>query len=262
MKPIGRQVSRSLAWLTTIIAAAVAGVAACSGSASLPSAIRQCTPGATQMCVGPGGCVGGQACSANGQGFDPCVCGGQLDGSSGDATLMDAARDSSTDATTGDAVGDAGSDTGTVMDSSAAEAGTDSGADAPDANDASDAGDAGGSDVDVGPPSDSGAPEADTGLATDSGGSEAGADSGLVPAYCAGSGSSARACGSGDTLPPWTYDVTYSGSAGTACATLGADAGSPRVSLARCRQRATRPSAPFPSRSAPPPGRSRTIPSA
>lgn len=35
-----------------------------------------CVPGATQSCVGPAGCVGGQACLPDGSGFSPCDCGG------------------------------------------------------------------------------------------------------------------------------------------------------------------------------------------
>lgn len=34
-----------------------------------------CIPGATQACVGPGGCQGGQACVSDGSGFGPCDCG-------------------------------------------------------------------------------------------------------------------------------------------------------------------------------------------
>lgn len=33
-----------------------------------------CVPGATQACVGPGGCSGGQACASDGARFEPCVC--------------------------------------------------------------------------------------------------------------------------------------------------------------------------------------------
>jgi hypothetical protein len=40
-----------------------------------PPPPRACVPGATQACVGPGGCSGGQACSADGMRFDPCNCG-------------------------------------------------------------------------------------------------------------------------------------------------------------------------------------------
>ena len=36
---------------------------------------KACTPGETQMCVGPGACRGGQACRSDGSGFDPCDCG-------------------------------------------------------------------------------------------------------------------------------------------------------------------------------------------
>ena len=37
---------------------------------------RACVPGATQACVGPGACSGGQSCSHDGSGFGPCDCGG------------------------------------------------------------------------------------------------------------------------------------------------------------------------------------------
>jgi len=40
---------------------------------SAPKAV--CTPGATQRCVGPGACEGGQSCNAEGTGFLPCDCG-------------------------------------------------------------------------------------------------------------------------------------------------------------------------------------------
>lgn len=36
-----------------------------------------CVPGATQMCVGSGGCRGGQYCLANGSGYSRCDCGGK-----------------------------------------------------------------------------------------------------------------------------------------------------------------------------------------
>lgn len=40
-----------------------------------PTVARACVPGSTQACVGPGGCSGGQACSADGSHFEPCDCG-------------------------------------------------------------------------------------------------------------------------------------------------------------------------------------------
>jgi hypothetical protein len=56
-------------------------------------------------------------------------------------------------------------------------------------------------------------------------------DGGMTPprVSCAGAGDSVHlACGNGDPLPAWTFDVTYSaGTGGSACATLGADAGVP-----------------------------------
>ena len=36
---------------------------------------RTCTPGATQACVGPAGCAGGQACADDGSRFGNCDCG-------------------------------------------------------------------------------------------------------------------------------------------------------------------------------------------
>jgi hypothetical protein len=38
---------------------------------------RACVPGATQACVGPAACTGGQACVADGSGFGPCDCGSE-----------------------------------------------------------------------------------------------------------------------------------------------------------------------------------------
>jgi hypothetical protein len=36
---------------------------------------KGCTPGATQTCVGPGACAGGQVCRTDGTGYGPCDCG-------------------------------------------------------------------------------------------------------------------------------------------------------------------------------------------
>ncbi len=36
---------------------------------------RACVPGATQACVGPGDCKGGQACKDDGSGWERCDCG-------------------------------------------------------------------------------------------------------------------------------------------------------------------------------------------
>jgi hypothetical protein len=43
--------------------------------ASAPLPERHCVPGATQACVGPAGCSGGQACLADASGFGACDCG-------------------------------------------------------------------------------------------------------------------------------------------------------------------------------------------
>lgn len=44
-------------------------------SAVPPKSSTACTPGATQACVGPAGCKGGQFCTDDGARFSPCDCG-------------------------------------------------------------------------------------------------------------------------------------------------------------------------------------------
>jgi hypothetical protein len=45
------------------------------GASPKPDASKGCFPGATQACVGPGACKGGQQCLADGTAFGPCDCG-------------------------------------------------------------------------------------------------------------------------------------------------------------------------------------------
>ncbi|HWA77651.1 MAG TPA: hypothetical protein VG937_35180 [Polyangiaceae bacterium] len=40
-----------------------------------PPPQRACVPGATQACIGPGKCEGGQSCLPDGSAFGPCDCG-------------------------------------------------------------------------------------------------------------------------------------------------------------------------------------------
>jgi len=58
-------------------AKAPAGAPAAAATGSAPTTIGApgCLPGATQTCIGPGGCPGGQACRADGAGFTSCDCG-------------------------------------------------------------------------------------------------------------------------------------------------------------------------------------------
>lgn len=44
-------------------------------AAAAPTPSPVCVPGASQACVGPNGCSGGEACLADGSGFGPCDCG-------------------------------------------------------------------------------------------------------------------------------------------------------------------------------------------
>lgn len=48
---------------------------------------RICIPGSTQTCVGPGACVGGQVCEADGLAWGPCDCGPAPAGTTAPATL-------------------------------------------------------------------------------------------------------------------------------------------------------------------------------
>ncbi len=50
-----------------------APAATASGKPPLPA--PACVPGATQTCVGPGACAGGQSCLPDGSGFGACDCG-------------------------------------------------------------------------------------------------------------------------------------------------------------------------------------------
>lgn len=49
--------------------------AADGAEAAAPAKAVLCVPGASQACVGPGGCQGGQVCLADGSGLGPCDCG-------------------------------------------------------------------------------------------------------------------------------------------------------------------------------------------
>ena len=52
------------------------GTSSGAGGAAPKSGSSTCVPGATQTCVGPGACRGGQQCLADGAAFGPCDCGG------------------------------------------------------------------------------------------------------------------------------------------------------------------------------------------
>lgn len=91
-------------WISSHLALALALVACSSGtdgggSASQPTAIQgpggsngqaggptpACTPGTTQVCVGPAACDGGQSCLPDGSGYGECNCGeGGQAGASGE----------------------------------------------------------------------------------------------------------------------------------------------------------------------------------
>jgi hypothetical protein len=105
-------------WKKTILAtvsmgALLAGFSAvdCGGASN-----EQCVPGATQVCVGPGACVGGQSCRGDGKGYDPCVCGapdaavdafsgGSSSGASGSGSSSGSSIDASSESSSGSDAG-------------------------------------------------------------------------------------------------------------------------------------------------------------
>lgn len=104
-----------------LVIGALAQVAATSCDGHSPPV---CTPGETQLCVGPGGCTGGQSCNITGSGFEECLCGhdagGPTDGGLDAEVPPDAGNDSGlNDAGDDDSgLGDGGDglDAGTIPD--------------------------------------------------------------------------------------------------------------------------------------------------
>ena len=56
---------------------------ACVGIVAIACSNSTCPPGNTQICVGPGGCRGGQMCAADGEHWGPCDCSNPGDADSG-----------------------------------------------------------------------------------------------------------------------------------------------------------------------------------
>jgi hypothetical protein len=56
-------------------AASTAAPVSSTPPAVAPAPPATCVPGATQTCVGPGACAGGQSCLSDGSGFGACDCG-------------------------------------------------------------------------------------------------------------------------------------------------------------------------------------------
>jgi hypothetical protein len=52
----------------------MAVLASCGGGSGAGGAGRQCTPSATQWCLGSGACLGQQTCAADGLSWESCVC--------------------------------------------------------------------------------------------------------------------------------------------------------------------------------------------
>jgi hypothetical protein len=53
-------------------------------AASLDCSSTSCVPGASAACVGVAGCTGGQVCTADGEGYGPCMCGADSGGDDAD----------------------------------------------------------------------------------------------------------------------------------------------------------------------------------
>lgn len=72
-----------------------AGSGGKAGSGGTGGAERECTPGLTQGCLGPGACTGAQVCRSDGSGWGACDCGGESSGgAAGEAGGGGAAGDS------------------------------------------------------------------------------------------------------------------------------------------------------------------------
>jgi hypothetical protein len=108
-----------------VVSSLLLALAACSSSSQTPSdggsrdVTMLCVPGASVACVGPGGCSGGQVCSADGTSFGTCDCSHPSPEAGSDGAPP---ADASTDAT--DAT-DATADVGTVDATSTDAPGTD-----------------------------------------------------------------------------------------------------------------------------------------
>lgn len=114
---------------------------------------RVCTPGSTQLCNGPGACVGSQSCDSNGLGFGTCVCGGSQGGGAGGGG---GASGGAGGGGTGGGI-DGGADGGVIVDAGVdggSDGGTDAGTGGEDAGRDAGSGDSGVGDagiVDAGP---------------------------------------------------------------------------------------------------------------
>jgi hypothetical protein len=92
-------------------------VIAC-GSSNPSGSGQTCTPGSTQACVGPGACIGGQACRSDGQGYDACNCGNQADAGAGDVLSLPDAPGTDSGSSSGTDSGGMDGSTDSLSDSS------------------------------------------------------------------------------------------------------------------------------------------------
>lgn len=85
-----------------------AAITACGGGDDFSA--RTCVPGVTQECACPGGAVGAQACSADGNGYEACQCGGGSGsgGSAGNGQSGSAGAGGATGGAAGSGTGGAG----------------------------------------------------------------------------------------------------------------------------------------------------------
>jgi hypothetical protein len=115
-----------------VLLAALAAAGACSSSSGGTNTPTVCTPGDTRACLGPGACVGAQACALDGASWGACQCAGT------DAAIDTSIADTAAGADS--AAADTGSDSGgtesnaeAAIDSTIAEIGADADAGAADA---------------------------------------------------------------------------------------------------------------------------------
>jgi len=111
------QMTKNILCVVFCVSTAFFGFACSGGGTGTTSSRTDCTPGATQACLGTGACQGAQVCSADGLGWEACQCGSVPNndgGSSGTDTGTSTSGGPGTDTGTGTSTsGGPGTDTGT-----------------------------------------------------------------------------------------------------------------------------------------------------
>jgi hypothetical protein len=111
--------SRSLVGLVLCCLVACSGG---SGQTGSENSARACVPGQSKVCAGPSGCLGNQACTEDGSGYDACAC-GEPNGTGGTGGSISTGGNSS-NANTGGSFVNSGGTVGSPSGSSASIGGS------------------------------------------------------------------------------------------------------------------------------------------